>query len=209
MTLHRRVFAADARFAPMLERLAHGGSDAATIALIDIAPSWARPIILRDLRAYHPRLPIAISGLLPDDTLPSRTPCFSANWTPQRDERSSRRRWIGLNATEPPPSLHAFGARARCTRRLARVFDRDSRARVLLPHRSGVRRHGIRCRSPVVGRGRPGSCPDWRTDLAASIANVARRVSRQLRARCCWVRMRRWRSAQATCSRNTARRPRP
>lgn len=71
LTSRRAVLAEDARFAPMLERLARSGSDAALIALADVAPSRARPIILRDLRSSRPRLPLSISGRLTDDTLPA------------------------------------------------------------------------------------------------------------------------------------------
>lgn len=73
---HRRVFGADARFAPMLARLALRGSDAALLALHDVAPSRARRIILRDLAAPRPRLAIAVSGVLDDHTLPSLDAAF-------------------------------------------------------------------------------------------------------------------------------------
>lgn len=76
LALHRRVFGVDARFAPMLERLAVGGSHAALLALHDAAPARARRIILRDLAAPEPRLPIAVSGVLADETLPSLNTAF-------------------------------------------------------------------------------------------------------------------------------------
>lgn len=76
LTSRRAVFAEDARFAPMLERLARRGSDAALMVLTDVAPSRARPIVLRDLRTSHPRLPLAISGRLVDDTLPALDAVF-------------------------------------------------------------------------------------------------------------------------------------
>jgi hypothetical protein len=76
LTLHRRVFGADVRFAPMLERLAVGGSHAALLALHDAAPARAHRIIFRDLAATAPRLPIAVAKELADETLPSLNTAF-------------------------------------------------------------------------------------------------------------------------------------
>jgi hypothetical protein len=160
---------ADARFMPLLDEMARGGSEAAVRVLTRIAPERAREHILTDLAMAHPRLSLMLSDTFPDATLPPLDGAFVAQLGAASDAAQFRDALERIARFASPailsPVRDAYRARAASSPcdvappALSYFFRSDAGAGKAMW--ADVQRGGARLRA---------GCEQWPADLLGHVA---------------------------------------